>query len=205
MAGRATALATGYGAFVELWTAANAQLAWWTRLSGILRAVGVPLFVGCVPYAVVGSRCSAIAGPSALSAGRHAAPDPAAAAWPTSCLTTDRRLKQIACRGQSNPPCRSISDLRYALRLLAPQPDFHRDGGAVAGGRHRGDRGDLQPRRRDAAPPAGRRRRSRDARRHRPHHERRRLRQLRLSPVPRDARASTLVSEHLPPSASGPK
>ena len=47
----------GYGAFVDLWTA-NAQLAWSARLTGIIRAIGVPIFVGCVPYAVIGAALS---------------------------------------------------------------------------------------------------------------------------------------------------
>jgi hypothetical protein len=47
----------GYGAFVDIWTA-NAQLAWWARLMGIIEAIGVPLFAGCLPYAIVGSALS---------------------------------------------------------------------------------------------------------------------------------------------------
>jgi uncharacterized protein (DUF2062 family) len=47
----------GYGAFVDLFTA-NAQLSWWARLLGIIRAIGVPIFVGCLPYAVVGAAVS---------------------------------------------------------------------------------------------------------------------------------------------------
>jgi uncharacterized protein (DUF2062 family) len=47
----------GYGAFLDLFTA-NAQLEWWARLLGIIRAIGVPIFVGCVPYAAVGAAIS---------------------------------------------------------------------------------------------------------------------------------------------------
>src|SRR5262245_58678277 len=44
----------GYGAFFDLFTA-NAQVSWWARLVGIIRAIGVPIFVGCLPYAIVGA------------------------------------------------------------------------------------------------------------------------------------------------------
>ena len=47
----------GYAAFVDLFTA-NAQLSWWARLIGIIRAIGVPIFVGCVPYALIGALVS---------------------------------------------------------------------------------------------------------------------------------------------------
>ena len=47
----------GYAAFFDLFTA-NAQLSWWARLLGIFRAIGVPIFVGCLPYAIVGAAVS---------------------------------------------------------------------------------------------------------------------------------------------------
>jgi uncharacterized protein len=47
----------GYVAFVEVWTA-NAQLSWWARLLDIFRAIGLPIFAGCVPYAAVGALVS---------------------------------------------------------------------------------------------------------------------------------------------------
>jgi uncharacterized protein (DUF2062 family) len=49
--------AEGYGAFVDLFTT-NAQLTWWARLLGIIRAIGVPIFIGCLPYAIVGAAVS---------------------------------------------------------------------------------------------------------------------------------------------------
>jgi uncharacterized protein (DUF2062 family) len=44
----------GYEAFVALWTA-NATLSWSARLGAIVHAIGVPIFVGCLPYAIVGA------------------------------------------------------------------------------------------------------------------------------------------------------
>ena len=50
-------VATGYDAFVDLFTA-NAQLSWEVRLISLFRAIGVPIFVGCVPFAVAGALIS---------------------------------------------------------------------------------------------------------------------------------------------------
>ena len=47
-------LSRGYDGFVELWTRA-ATLSWWQGLATITQAIGVPLFLGAVPYAVVGT------------------------------------------------------------------------------------------------------------------------------------------------------
>jgi len=47
----------GYDAFVQIW-AGNAQLDWSARLLGIFRAIGVPIFAGCVPYATIGAAVS---------------------------------------------------------------------------------------------------------------------------------------------------
>ena len=47
----------GYSDFVELWTAAIA-LGWWDGGVAILRGLGVPLFVGAAPYAIVGTALS---------------------------------------------------------------------------------------------------------------------------------------------------
>jgi uncharacterized protein (DUF2062 family) len=49
--------AQGYDAFVDIWTA-NAQLSWWARLLDILRAIGLPIFLGCLPYAAIGALLS---------------------------------------------------------------------------------------------------------------------------------------------------
>jgi len=49
--------AAGYTAFVDLWSA-NAGARWWARVTGILTAIGVPLVIGAVPYAVVGAAFS---------------------------------------------------------------------------------------------------------------------------------------------------
>ncbi len=47
----------GYRIFVELWTS-NAEAGWLARGAGILRAIGVPLVIGCLPYASVASALS---------------------------------------------------------------------------------------------------------------------------------------------------
>lgn len=47
-------LSKGYAGFVEVWTAASA-LGWWTGFVAILQAVGAPLFLGAVPYTIVGT------------------------------------------------------------------------------------------------------------------------------------------------------
>jgi len=47
-------LSRGYDGFVELWTRA-ATLSWWQGLATITQAIGAPLFLGAVPYAVVGT------------------------------------------------------------------------------------------------------------------------------------------------------
>jgi uncharacterized protein (DUF2062 family) len=47
-------LSKGYAGFVEVWTAA-AALGWWTGVVAILQAVGAPLFLGAVPYTIVGT------------------------------------------------------------------------------------------------------------------------------------------------------
>jgi uncharacterized protein len=45
---------TGYAGFVDVWTAATA-LGWWTGFVAVVRAIGEPLFLGSVPYTVVGT------------------------------------------------------------------------------------------------------------------------------------------------------
>jgi uncharacterized protein len=52
-----TDLSSGYAGFVELWTRASA-LTWWDGFTTILRAIGGPLFLGAVPYAVLGAALS---------------------------------------------------------------------------------------------------------------------------------------------------
>jgi len=49
--------AAGYTAFVDLWST-HADAGWLTRVTGIVTAIGVPLFVGCVPYALAGAALS---------------------------------------------------------------------------------------------------------------------------------------------------
>jgi uncharacterized protein (DUF2062 family) len=44
----------GYEAFVAVFTA-NAALSWWARLAALVQAIGVPIFAGCLPYAVAGA------------------------------------------------------------------------------------------------------------------------------------------------------
>lgn len=46
--------AQGYQAFGDLWTL-SAQAGWFDRFTIILKAIGVPLFVGGLPYALLGS------------------------------------------------------------------------------------------------------------------------------------------------------
>ena len=46
--------ASGYDAFLTLWTTA-ASMPWWDGFLAILRAVGAPLFLGAAPYALVGT------------------------------------------------------------------------------------------------------------------------------------------------------
>ena len=60
----------GYDGFVELWTRA-AALSWWQGLTTVVQAIGLPLFLGAVPYAVVGT---ALAYRWALSVVRHRRP-----------------------------------------------------------------------------------------------------------------------------------
>lgn len=50
-------LAGGYATFADLWTA-NTEAGWVVRVAAILRAIGVPLIIGCIPYASVGSTLS---------------------------------------------------------------------------------------------------------------------------------------------------
>lgn len=47
----------GYDAFTAVFTA-NAALSWWARLAAVVRAIGVPIFAGCLPYAIVGAAIS---------------------------------------------------------------------------------------------------------------------------------------------------
>lgn len=47
-------LSKGYAGFVEVWTAA-AALGWWTGFMAILGAVGAPLFLGALPYTILGT------------------------------------------------------------------------------------------------------------------------------------------------------
>jgi uncharacterized protein (DUF2062 family) len=47
----------GYEGFVTLWTTA-AAMDWWDGFLAIVRAIGAPLFVGAVPYAVIGTALS---------------------------------------------------------------------------------------------------------------------------------------------------
>ena len=48
--------ATGYAAFGDLLSAGNAP--WLTRVTTLMAAVGVPLLLGCLPYAVLGAVAS---------------------------------------------------------------------------------------------------------------------------------------------------
>jgi uncharacterized protein (DUF2062 family) len=48
--------AAGYATFGDLLSAADAP--WLTRITTLMAAVGVPLLVGCVPYAVLGAAAS---------------------------------------------------------------------------------------------------------------------------------------------------
>jgi uncharacterized protein len=50
-------LAQGYAAFAQVWST-TVQSGWLDRFSSILHAIGVPIFVGCVPYAVLGAALS---------------------------------------------------------------------------------------------------------------------------------------------------
>lgn len=50
-------LAKGYQPFVDLWDA-NASAGWLTRISAIAAAIGVPLVIGSLPYALVGAGLS---------------------------------------------------------------------------------------------------------------------------------------------------
>jgi uncharacterized protein (DUF2062 family) len=43
-----------YDGFVAIWTTA-AAMDWWAGFRAIVRAIGAPLFLGAVPYAVVGT------------------------------------------------------------------------------------------------------------------------------------------------------
>ena len=45
--------ATGYGAFLDMWT--RADLGWLERMTTTAAAVAVPTAIGCLPYAVAGS------------------------------------------------------------------------------------------------------------------------------------------------------
>ena len=47
----------GYTAFVDLWSA-HAGASWMARVTGILAAIGVPLMIGCIPYALLGTAFS---------------------------------------------------------------------------------------------------------------------------------------------------
>jgi uncharacterized protein (DUF2062 family) len=46
--------ASGYGAFASLWTRA-AAMPWWEGFLAMLQAIGAPLFLGAVPYALIGT------------------------------------------------------------------------------------------------------------------------------------------------------
>jgi uncharacterized protein len=49
--------AAGYGAFGVLWSA-NEDAGWLTRVTSILTAIGVPLVIGSLPYALAGTALS---------------------------------------------------------------------------------------------------------------------------------------------------
>jgi uncharacterized protein (DUF2062 family) len=48
--------ATGYESFLALWD--RPELGWLERVTAIGRAVGVPLMIGCIPYAALGAGLS---------------------------------------------------------------------------------------------------------------------------------------------------
>jgi uncharacterized protein (DUF2062 family) len=48
--------ATGYGAFMDMWT--RADLGWLERITTTAAAVAVPTTVGCLPYAIAGAFAS---------------------------------------------------------------------------------------------------------------------------------------------------
>lgn len=48
------ARSAGYDGFVAIWSSAS-SLSWWEGLLAVIRAIGTPLFLGAVPYAVVGT------------------------------------------------------------------------------------------------------------------------------------------------------
>ena len=103
------------GASSTLWT--DAALGWSNAVRGDPAGrSALPLFVGCVPYALVGSGAQLSVG------GRRRAPAQARGG---------RRLRRLATEtfrghGQSNPDMSMSFDLRYALRLLARSPIFTR-------------------------------------------------------------------------------
>lgn len=47
----------GYDAFVAVWEK-NAALGWWAGLTAFAHAFGLPIAVGCVPYAAIGAGVS---------------------------------------------------------------------------------------------------------------------------------------------------
>jgi uncharacterized protein (DUF2062 family) len=51
-----TSGATGYDDFVALWDTAGGT--WWTRVTTVVEAIGVPLVLGSLPYAVVATAIS---------------------------------------------------------------------------------------------------------------------------------------------------